>query len=191
MNTVPEYDWAHLLAEQLGWWWREHLRPRMDGLTDEEYHWEPVRGMWDVRPRGTSSAPAAVGRGDFTVDFAFPEPSPPPVTTIAWRMMHLVIGCFGMRAASHFGGPPVDYRTYDYPGDAAAALGRLDAAYALWADGVRALGPEELLRPVGPAEGPYASEPMAALVVHINREALHHGAEIALLRDLYRWKDVK
>jgi len=25
--------------------------------------------------------------------------------------------------------------------------------------------------------------------VHINREALHHGAEIALLRDLYRWKD--
>jgi hypothetical protein len=26
---------------------------------------------------------------------------------------------------------------------------------------------------------------MAALVLHINREALHHGAEIALLRDLY------
>jgi hypothetical protein len=27
---------------------------------------------------------------------------------------------------------------------------------------------------------------MAALVLHINREVLHHGAEIALLRDLYR-----
>jgi hypothetical protein len=26
---------------------------------------------------------------------------------------------------------------------------------------------------------------MATLVLHINREALHHGAEIALLRDLY------
>jgi hypothetical protein len=26
---------------------------------------------------------------------------------------------------------------------------------------------------------------MAALVLNINREALHHGAEIALLRDLY------
>jgi hypothetical protein len=26
---------------------------------------------------------------------------------------------------------------------------------------------------------------MAALVLHINRETLHHGAEIALLRDLY------
>jgi len=26
---------------------------------------------------------------------------------------------------------------------------------------------------------------MTVLVLHINREALHHGAEIALLRDLY------
>ena len=29
---------------------------------------------------------------------------------------------------------------------------------------------------------------MLDLVLHINREALHHGAEIALLRDLYRWQ---
>ena len=29
---------------------------------------------------------------------------------------------------------------------------------------------------------------MAALVLHINREAIHHGAEIAVLRDLYRWQ---
>ena len=28
---------------------------------------------------------------------------------------------------------------------------------------------------------------LAELVLHINREMLHHGAEIALLRDLYRW----
>jgi hypothetical protein len=28
---------------------------------------------------------------------------------------------------------------------------------------------------------------MAELVLHINREMLHHGAEIALLRDLYLW----
>ena len=26
---------------------------------------------------------------------------------------------------------------------------------------------------------------MAALVLHIHREVIHHGAEIALLRDLY------
>ncbi len=45
------------------------------------------------------------------------------------------------------------------------------------------------MRPIGPSEGQFVEEPMAALVVHINREVLHHGAEIALLRDLYRWQD--
>ena len=26
-------------------------------------------------------------------------------------------------------------------------------------------------------------------VLHVNRELIHHGAEISLLRDLYRWQD--
>ncbi|MGE5287395.1 MAG: DinB family protein [Micromonosporaceae bacterium] len=61
----------------------------------------------------------------------------------------------------------------------------MDEAYAAWMNGVRGLGPEGLARPCGPAEGPYAKHPMGALVLHINREAIHHGAEIALLRDLH------
>jgi len=52
---------------------------------------------------------------------------------------------------------------------------------------VRGLGASGLARAIGPAEGPWADYPMATLVLHINREMLHHGAEIALLRDLYRW----
>ena len=56
--------------------------------------------------------------------------------------------------------------------------------YAAWLAGVTSLGDAGLARPCGPAEGPLAGYPMAALVLHINREALHHGAEIALLRDL-------
>lgn len=52
--------------------------------------------------------------------------------------------------------------------------------------GLRSLSPEDLEAPCGPAEGPYASEPFAALILHISREVIHHGAEIALLRDLYR-----
>jgi hypothetical protein len=184
-----EINWTGELAEQLDWHWRNQLRPRMDGLTDEEYRWEPVPGMWGVRPRGTSSTPMTAGTGDFTVDFAFPEPSPAPVTTIAWRMAHLVVGCFGMRAASHFGGPAVSYQSYDYPGSAAVALERLDASYALWMSGVRGLSADDLRRPVGSAEGDWAASPMSDLVLHINREALHHGAEIALLRDLYLWKE--
>jgi hypothetical protein len=45
-----------------------------------------------------------------------------------------------------------------------------------------------LARACGPAEGPYAEVPMASLVLRINREALHHGAEVALVRDLFRWQ---
>jgi hypothetical protein len=61
-------------------------------------------------------------------------------------------------------------------------------AYAAWTAGVRGLGEEGLRRPCGPAEGDWAQAPMATLVLHVNREVLHHGAEIALLRDLYRWR---
>ncbi len=50
---------------------------------------------------------------------------------------------------------------------------------------MRGLDDAALARAVGPAEGGFADHPMAALVLHIHREAIHHGAEIALLRDLY------
>ena len=178
-------DWHGQLVEQLDWHWREHARPRLDGLTDEEYRWEPVEGCWNVRPRGTGTAPIQAGSGEFTCDFAVPEPDPAPVTTIAWRLAHLTVGIFGERAASHFGGPPIDYLTYDYPGTADVALRNLDATYATWRDGVRSLDADGLAKPVGPAEGPWHASPMADLVFHINREAIHHLAEIALLRDLY------
>jgi hypothetical protein len=181
-------DWNGELAEQLDGFWRFQLRQRFDGLTDAEYFWEPVPGMWSVRPRGTSAAPMSIGGGAFTYDYARLAPVPPPATTIAWRLSHVIVGVLGMRVAAHFGGKPIDYQQYDYPGDAATALARLDEVYAEWNAGVRALGTDGLARPCGPAEGRYADSPMAALVLHINREVLHHAAEIALLRDLYRWQ---
>jgi hypothetical protein len=188
-TTLTPIDWHEQLVDQLDWHWRHHLRPRLDGLTDEEYLWEPVAGTWNVRPRGTSTAPIPAGSGAFTIDFATPEPDPAPVTTIAWRIGHLVVGVFGARVAGHFGGPPMDYFTHEYAGDAAGGLAQLDTTYAAWIEGVRGLGTEGLGRQCGAAEGPWAASPMAALVLHINREALHHGAEIALLRDLYRWHE--
>ncbi|MFB7051558.1 DinB family protein [Streptomyces vinaceus] len=178
-------DWNALLVDQLDWHWRHQLRARLDGLTDEEFFWEPVPDCWSVRPRGTGTTPVRAGSGDFTIDWSYPEPVPAPVTTIAWRTGHVLVGVLGARSASHFGGPPVDYMTYAYPGTAAEALDRLDAAYARWVTGVRGLGEEGLARPCGDAEGAYGNEPMATLVLHISREMIHHGAEIALLRDLY------
>lgn len=93
-------QWNEQLTEQLDWHWQNQLRDRLSGLTDDEYFWEPSNGAWNVRPRGTSSAPMQGGSGDFTIDFAFPEPEPAPMTTIAWRLGHIIVGVLGARNAS-------------------------------------------------------------------------------------------
>jgi uncharacterized damage-inducible protein DinB len=99
---------------------------------------------------------------------------------------HVIVGVLGMRVANHFDGPAMDYQNFRYAGTAAEALSQLDEVYAGWCDGVRRLGLDGLVKPCGSAEGPYGDCSMATLVLHINREVLHHGAEIALLRDLYQ-----
>lgn len=177
--------WNDQLIEQLDGHWQRQLRDRLSGLSDDEYFWEPTAGMWSVRPRGTGTAAVQAGSGEWTIDFAFPQPVPAPVTTIAWRLGHLIVGVLGARNAGHFDGPAIDYDSHAYAGAADEALAQLDREYAAWIDGVRRLGGAGLERPSGPTEGPYAEWSMAALVLHINREVIHHGAEIALLRDLY------
>ena len=173
--TTATIAWNGLLLDQLQWHWTRQLRPRMAGLTDEEYLWEPVSGAWNVHVEGERT----------TIDWAWPEPVPAPVTTIAWRLAHVVVGVLGARCADHFGGPHADYESWPYAATASQALAQLDEAHMRWVDGVRDLGEEGLARPCGPAEGPFADEPLAVLVLHIHREVIHHGAEIALLRDLY------
>jgi hypothetical protein len=160
------------LADQLDVHWTNQLRPRLDGLTDDEYFWCPVSNCWTVH-------------GDGSIDFAYPEPEPAPFTTVAWRLAHVIVGVLAMRNHSHFGGPPADYQTWRYATDAATALRQLDDAYEKWIAGVRALDDDELDRPCGPAEGPYAEHRFSELILHINREMIHHGAEIACIRDLY------
>lgn len=192
---MAEPMWNPLLRDQLDWHWKNQLRGRLDGLTDAEYFWEPVPGCWNVRPRGTGTAPVQAGSGAMTIDFAFPPPDPAPLTTIAWRLGHVIVGVLAMRNAAHFGRPAradalgreqqVDYQSFEYAPTAALALAQLDAEYTTWTAGVEALGEADLLRPCGPAEGPWADQPMAALVLHIHREVIHHLAEVCLLRDLY------
>jgi len=180
-------NWTTELVDQLDFHWQHFVRPKLKGLTDDEYLWEPVEGCWTVRPRRSEDEP---GSGAFTIDWAYPEPAPAPVTTIAWRLCHILVGVLGTRTASHFGGPAMSYVSYPYPGAAEEALAQLDDTYANWIEGVRGLDADGLARPCGPAEGPYADKPLATLVLHINREVIHHSAEVLLLRDLYLRRDV-
>jgi hypothetical protein len=61
----------------------------------------------------------------------------------------------------------------------------LAAAWQVFRAGVVGWGDDELWSLLGPAWGPYAEHTNLALAIHAQREVIHHGAEIALLRDLY------
>ena len=172
MSTKTTHSLIPQLADQLDYHWTNQLRPRLDGLTDDEYFWQPVPDCWTVHPDGA-------------IDFTYPEPDPVPFTTIAWRLAHVIVGVLAVRNYSHFGAPEASYQSWQYATDAATALRQLDEAYAQWIAGVRGLSNDDLSRPVGPAEGPWAEHPFIELILHINREVIHHGAEIACIRDLY------
>jgi hypothetical protein len=181
-NTTQELDWPAELVSQFSWHWETALRPRFAGLSDEEYFWEPVPGCWSVRPRGQGVS-LEVGDGDLIIDWAHGEPDPAPVTTIAWRLSHLIVGVFGERNARYFGGPPISYDSHSYAATAAEGLAQLDQQVDRWITGVGGLdlaGLTERCREPG-----FEQDSIAALVLHIHREGIHHGAEVALLRDLY------
>ncbi len=182
---MTDETWNTLLREQIAWHWTNQLRPRLEGLTDDEYFWEPVPDCWNLHKRGTGTAPIQGGSGAMTIDFAVPAPDPAPLTTIAWRLGHVIVGVLAIRNAWHFGRPETDYFSFEYAETAAEALAQLDAEYTRWDAGVAALGEEGLDRSCGTSEGPFADYPMSSLILHINRELIHHLSEVCLLRDLY------
>ena len=180
-----DVDWNAEVVDQLESHWRDRFRPRLSGLTDDEYFWEPVPDCWTVRRRGTGSASADSNAGEFTMDFDETRREREPVTTIAWRLAHLVVG-LAETSGTHFGGPPADMTTFAFAGTADEALQQLDETHERWVEGVRSLGGAGLARPQGPTQPPeFADAPMARLVLYTHVEVVHHGAEICLLRDLY------
>ncbi|HET6738671.1 MAG TPA: DinB family protein [Kribbella sp.] len=175
-------DWNGEVVEQIETHWRSRLRPRLDGLTDDEYFWQPVEGCWTVGRREESAAPLAFGAGEFTMDYGDRE-DPEPVTTIAWRLGHLS-SSLAQSCARRFGGPPAELETFEFAGTADGALAQLDDYYGRWIDGIRSLGEDGLIRPQGSPPA-FADAPMARAILYSNVELVHHGAEICLLRDLY------
>ena len=141
-------NWTTELDEQLSWQWTNILRPRWNGLTDEEYLWEPVPGMWSVRPprqgrgrRGRRRRP----HHRFRVPRHLSRRRSPPSrggSVTCWSAS----SARGWPATS--GGPPVDYDSYEYPATAADALDRLDGLYVDWIAGVRTLDDAALAAPL-------------------------------------------
>jgi hypothetical protein len=177
------------LVDQLRFYWDAHLWPRLAGLGDDEYFWEPVVACWSIR-QGADGA--------WRVDWDPSHPDPPPFTTIAWRMAHIE-QCFAIRTNAFFphgqdirdsGEPGPDMFDPSVrpspPTNAAEGLTQLDHEYRRWRDAIANLDDEGVRAPLGPRGSYYAEDPMAALILHVNREVMHHGGEIGVMRDLYR-----
>ena len=170
MTTLPA-----IVLEGLDNAW-DPLPARLAGLTEQEHAWEPVPGCWSVRARPD---------GGWAADWADPDPVPAPVTTIAWRLWHLAVDCLDSYAARLFGTTGTGLTGTAWVGTWAEAGPLLDRAWAVFRAGFAEADDAALAAPLGPAWGPFAEASRLQLAVHAQREIVHHGAEVALLRDLW------
>jgi hypothetical protein len=183
-GDVHVRDWdTTRLADVLRWQLRDAwavIERNLEGLTDEEYFWEPASGCWSVRRRSETTAPLVWGKGEWVVENSWNPPSPPPVTTIAWRLLHAYdcLNDFFARGL-HLGRQ--DWNDIEVPGEARGAVnlitdlaGRIDETLATVED--------ELLR----RQAENDQRPAWAAVTFSFLEATHHCAEIGVLRDLFR-----
>jgi len=153
----------------------ERLDRRLDGLSDEEFFWEPVDGCWNVRE--DASAPSG-----WAYEYEFAPPPPAPVTTIAWRLVHIAADNW-IYWEHAFGPGTRNFPDLPVPGAAADAVQDWRASRVPVSDWLRTADDSDLraLRPSHLGEPRTAGDVVSILV----DEQVHHGAEIALLRDLY------
>ena len=177
-------DWGttrvvDVLRTQLEQTWR-FAQESLSGLSDEEYFWEPVAGCWSVRRRAEARTELVWGKGAWVVENAWQPPSPPPITTIAWRLMHGYDCLLDFVARGlHMG--KQSWNDIDVAGGATEAVEML-ASLAARLDGELASRVDEDLHRT--AEN--MNQPAHAAVVFGIREATHHWAEAGVLRDLFR-----
>lgn len=153
----------------------ERLSRRLEGLADEEFFWEPAAGCWTVRR--DAAAPSG-----WQIDYDFPFPTPPPLTTVAWRLVH--VGSGNWIRWEHATGPATRlFPDLLVPGGA-------DEAVRYWRDsrapitawlGTATDGDLDIV-----TRTPFGEPITLGNTVRILlEEEIHHGAEIGLLRDLH------
>ena len=170
----------------------EHSQSRCADMTDDEYLWEPVDRMWSIRPLAQAATSAAFGPGQWVLDREFVGPfAPGPLTTIAWRVSHLIHG-FAGRYEWTFGSRQLDPASVvDFTPIAADALDLLWAQVARWVSDLETLTPDQLDQ-TGFGQYPWGLDPQLpfiGIVRWVNREFIHHMAEVTLLRDLHERRD--
>lgn len=165
------------VVESLDQTW-EQIDRRLDGVTPAEYLWEPSPGCWSVRGSGDGRTAVA--------DWSDAEPDPAPMTTIAWRMWHIAVDCLDSYSRRRFGSTGTGLDETQWVLDVGAARTLLTQAWHGFRDPIADGSPHQLMERLGPDWPSHENHSTLALTLHAQREVTHHGAEIGLLRDLYR-----
>ena len=198
---------ADTLVEHMGRIEQFTLGRVWEGLTDDEFFFEPVANTWSVRRRGQCTTEMPFGLGEWVVDFGRWGDAPEPMTTIAWLLWHM--GSVPGRAVETevFGGPHPYSSGWTSPylshhevfTTADRAVEALRAGWASLRSAIEALDDDGFERrfarytygrgpkPDGvlPIGEPGSLHPATVFAVAILNEVSHHGAQICMLRDLY------
>jgi uncharacterized damage-inducible protein DinB len=168
---------TELLAIQLDDAYRS-IRERVEGLSDDEFFWEPVPDCWTVR-RGPDRR--------WSADYPDVHPEPPPFTTIAWRLVH-VAACKVMYHEYAFGQASLTWPQIDSAHTADAAIAELERGQDLLVAALGGLGDEDLesRRLTNWGEEWPTWKVFWTMIAHDQ----HHGGEIGTLRDLYRERNM-
>jgi hypothetical protein len=183
-----------------------------DDLTDDEFLWEPCTTTWSIRRHDECRTANPFGTGEWVADFEIPEPTPVPMTTIAWLYWH--IGSMPGRLCDidFFGGTRTMASGWTSPylthhpifTGAAEAVATLRDGWQRLRDAIDRADDDQL-ELTTPAYT-YAAEPPRGglcvpgppgpahqathFVAGTLTEVSHHGAQICALRDLYAWRQI-
>jgi hypothetical protein len=164
-----------LLIQQTADAW-EMIRSRVEGLMDAEFLWKPTLDCWMIRLREN---------GRWELDYDPQPPQPPPFTTIAWRIV-LIAACKWMYYEYAFGPGLQTWDDLEYPHTAQAAAICLEQDHQLLVNKLQTLIDPDLEKTRMTNWG--EQWPTWRIFWGMAFHDIHHGAEIGVLRDLYRFR---
>jgi hypothetical protein len=159
----------------------EVLTERLEGLTDDEFLWQPAPEVWTVRP---PTEPG--GRPIPDAEVWAPTGGSAPPRTIAWSMGHLGAGV-AERADWLVGSHSKTSEDYGWPMTAAEGRAFMLDGLAQWRNGLATMTDADL-DTVGRSAYPGGLDPtlpLIEIVWWVNKEVVWHAAEIWFMRDLY------
>lgn len=156
------------------------MEPNLAELSDEEYFWEPAPGCWGIRRRADVRSPDCWGRGEWVAETSLDGTAAPTMTTIGWRLMH-AYDCTNDYVSKSFGQGALDWNDIDVPGNATAAVDLMTAAIGALRTHLSSESDDVLVDPADDA----LERPRWLLLDKAVLEAIHHCAEIGVLRQMF------